>query len=69
VTISSVVERVLCPILVRRDDELAVLEDALLSAHPGESRSVIHWAHESTRELLDHLSCRLTSTERRRLTG
>ena len=36
--ISSVVERVLCPILVRRDDELAVLEDALLAAHRGESR-------------------------------
>ena len=40
-TISGVVERVLCPILVRRDDELAVLEDALLAAHRGESRFVM----------------------------
>jgi class 3 adenylate cyclase len=41
VTISNVVERVLCPVLVRRDDELAVLEDALLAAHRGESRFVM----------------------------
>jgi hypothetical protein len=27
-----VVERVLCPVLVRRAEELAVLEDALLAA-------------------------------------
>jgi class 3 adenylate cyclase len=36
-----VVERVLCPILVRREDELAVLEDALLAAHRGDSRFVM----------------------------
>jgi class 3 adenylate cyclase len=36
-----VVERVLCPILIRRDDELAVLEDALLAAVRGESRFVM----------------------------
>jgi class 3 adenylate cyclase/tetratricopeptide (TPR) repeat protein len=31
----------LCPILVRRDDELGVLEDALLAARRGESRFVV----------------------------
>jgi len=35
------VERVLCPVLIRRDEELAVLEDALLAAHRGESRFVM----------------------------
>jgi class 3 adenylate cyclase len=30
----------LCPVLIRRDDELAVLEDALLAARRGESRFV-----------------------------
>ena len=40
-TISGVVERVLCPILIRRDEELSVLEDALLAAHRGESRFVM----------------------------
>ena len=34
------VDRVICPVLVRRDEELAVLEDALLSAHRGDSRFV-----------------------------
>ena len=36
-----VVERVLCPVLVRRDEELAVLEDALLAARRGESGFVM----------------------------
>ena len=31
----------LCPVLIRRDDELAVLEDALLAARRGESRFVV----------------------------
>ena len=31
----------LCPILIRRDDELGVLEDALLAARRGESRFVV----------------------------
>jgi class 3 adenylate cyclase len=33
-------ERVLCPTLVGRDDQLFLLEDALLAAHRGESRFV-----------------------------
>lgn len=33
-------ERVLCPTLVGRDEQLFVLEDALLAAHRGESRFV-----------------------------
>jgi class 3 adenylate cyclase len=35
-----VVDRVLCPRLVGRDEQLFVLEDALLAAHGGESRFV-----------------------------
>jgi predicted ATPase/class 3 adenylate cyclase len=35
-----VLERVLCPRLVGRDDQLFLLEDALLAAHRGESRFV-----------------------------
>ena len=31
----------LCPVLIRRDDELGVLEDALLAARRGESRFVV----------------------------
>src|SRR5436190_11196342 len=31
----------LCPILVRRDDQLAILEDALLAAQRGEGRFVV----------------------------
>jgi class 3 adenylate cyclase len=31
----------LCPVLVRRDDQLAILEDALLEARRGESRFVV----------------------------
>ena len=34
------VDRVLCPRLVGRDEQLFVLEDALLAAHGGESRFV-----------------------------
>ena len=34
-------ERVVCPVPVRREAELAVLEDALLAAHRGESRFVL----------------------------
>src|ERR1044071_2592707 len=33
-------ERVLCPSLIGREDQLFVLEDALLAAHRGESRFV-----------------------------
>src|SRR5947208_13048854 len=33
-------ERVLCPTLVGRDEQLFVLEDALLAAHRGESRFI-----------------------------
>jgi class 3 adenylate cyclase len=36
-----VIDRALCPVLVRRDEELSILEDALLSAHRGESRFVV----------------------------
>ncbi len=35
-----VARNALCPVLIRRDDELAVLEDALLAARRGESRFV-----------------------------
>jgi class 3 adenylate cyclase len=38
--IESVLERVLCPTLVGRNEQLFVLEDALLAAHRGESRFV-----------------------------
>jgi class 3 adenylate cyclase len=34
-------ERVLCPILIRRDEELSRLEDALLSANRGEGQVVL----------------------------
>ena len=37
----GMLERVVCPVLVRREAELAVLEDALLAAHRGESRFVL----------------------------
>src|SRR2546421_10194893 len=37
---TSMLERVLCPTLVGRDEQLFVLEDALLAAHRGESRFV-----------------------------
>src|SRR3954452_11677625 len=33
-------ERILCPTLIGRDEQLFVLEDALLTAHRGESRFV-----------------------------
>jgi predicted ATPase/class 3 adenylate cyclase len=36
----TVLERVLCPRLVGRDEQLFVLEDALLAAHRGESRFI-----------------------------
>jgi class 3 adenylate cyclase len=36
-----VARNALCPVLIRRDDELAVLEDALLAARRGESRFVV----------------------------
>src|SRR5438128_8689714 len=39
-TIELVMERVLCPTLVGRDEQLFALEDALLAAHRGESRFV-----------------------------
>jgi predicted ATPase len=35
-----VLERALCPTLVGRDQQLFVLEDALLAAHRGESRFI-----------------------------
>ena len=35
------VEQVLCPVLVQRDEELAALEEALLDAHRGESRFAV----------------------------
>jgi class 3 adenylate cyclase len=37
---SPMARNALCPVLIRRDDELAVLEDALLAARRGESRFV-----------------------------
>jgi class 3 adenylate cyclase len=36
-----VLERILCPTLVGRDDQLFVLEDALLAAHRGESHFIV----------------------------
>jgi class 3 adenylate cyclase len=36
-----VARNALCPVLIRRDDELGVLEDALLAARRGESRFVV----------------------------
>jgi hypothetical protein len=35
-----VLDRVLCPTLVGRDEQIFVLKDALLAAHRGESRLV-----------------------------
>jgi predicted ATPase len=35
------IERTLCPILVGREQELSVLEDALLAAHRGEGQVVV----------------------------
>jgi class 3 adenylate cyclase len=37
----GVAQRVLCPVLVRRDEQLAVLEDALLEARRGRGRLVV----------------------------
>src|SRR6185437_3488141 len=34
-------QRVLCPVLVGRDEQLFLLEDALLAAHSGDSRFVL----------------------------
>src|ERR671936_2573705 len=39
-TMAAMLERVLCPTLVGRDEQLFVLEDALLAAHRGESRFI-----------------------------
>src|SRR2546428_4904291 len=35
------IERTLCPVLVGRDRELSLLEDALLAAHRGEGQVVV----------------------------
>jgi class 3 adenylate cyclase len=37
----AITERALCPVMVRRDDELTLLEDALLSAFRGEGQVVV----------------------------
>ena len=34
-------QRVLCPVLIGRDEQLFLLEDALLAAHSGDSRFVL----------------------------